>query len=89
MRVKLVIPALAALATLVAAPANAQYERVYGPGYHGPAYYGPAYRTRIFRGAYNRGPVIEPFFHGDGWVPEPIFDHSRTGGIDPNIRPPS
>jgi hypothetical protein len=88
MRLKLVIPALALLATTLAAPAYAQYERVYGPGYYGPSYYGPAYRTRTFRGAYNRGPVIEPFFYGDGWVPESIYDHSRPGGIDPNINPP-
>jgi hypothetical protein len=84
---KLVIPALAALATTLAAPAYAQYGRVYGPGYSGLGYSDPAYRTRAFRGAYNRAPVIEPFFYNDGWVPEPIFDHSRTGGIDPNIRP--
>jgi hypothetical protein len=89
MRFRLVIPALAILATTLAAPAYAQYERVYGPGYHVPIYYGPAYRTREFRGAYIQGPVIEHLFFNDGWVPEPIFDHSRTGGIDPNIRPPS
>ena len=71
----------------MAAPASAQYARVYGPGYHGPSHYGPAYRTRGFRGVYNEGPAIGPLFYGDGWVPEPIFDHSRTGGIDPNIRP--
>ena len=88
MRLQLLIPALAVLtATLVAAPAYAQYEGAYGPGYRGPAYYGPAYRTRVFRDAYNRGPVIEPFIYGDGWVPESIWDQSRTGGIDPNIRP--
>jgi hypothetical protein len=89
MRFKFVIPALAALATTMAAPASAQYARVYGPGYYGPSYYGPAYRTRTFRGAYNEGPAIGPLFYGDGWVPEPIYDHSRAGGIDPNIRPPS
>jgi hypothetical protein len=88
MRLKLVIPALAALATTLAAPAYAQSERVYGPGYHGPAYFGPAYQTRTFRRAYNRMPMDEPFYN-DGWVPESIYDHSRTGGIDPNINPPS
>ncbi len=87
MRFKFVIAALAVLATTMAAPASAQYARVYGPGYHGPSYYGPAYRTRGYRGVYNEGPTIGPLFYGDGWVPEPIFDHSRTGGIDPNIRP--
>lgn len=87
MRFKLVIPALALLTATLAAPAYAQYERVYGPGYYGPTYYGPAYRTRIFRGAYNLAPVDVPFFYNDGWVPESIYDHSRTGGIDPNIRP--
>jgi len=87
MRFKVVLPALAILTTMLAAPAYAQYDRVYGPGYHAHAYYGPAYRTRIFHGAYNQGPVIEPFFYNDGWVPESIYDHSRTGGIDPNIRP--
>ena len=87
MRLKLVIPALALLTTTLAAPAHAQYTRVYGPGYDGSTYYGPAYRTREFRGAYNRGPAAEPFFYNDGWVPESIYDHSRTGGIDPNIRP--
>jgi hypothetical protein len=88
MRFKLVIPAIAALATTLAAPAYAQYERVYAPGYSGSTYYGPAYRTRGFRGAYNRAPVAEPFYN-DGWVPESIYDHSRPGGIDPNINPPS
>jgi hypothetical protein len=88
MRLKLVIPALAALAAL-AAPASAQYERAYVPGYHGPGYDGPAYRTRSFRGSYNRTPAEGPFFYNDGWVPESIYDHSRPGGIDPNIRPPS
>ncbi len=91
MRFKFAVPALTALATIalattMAAPANAQYARVYGPGYHGPSYYGPAYRARGFRGVYNEGPTIGPLFYGGGWVPEPIFDHSRTGGIDPNIR---
>lgn len=89
MRFKFVISAMAVLATTMAAPAYAQYARVYGPGYHGPSYYGPAYRTRGFRGVYNEGPVIGPLFYGDGWVPEPIFDHSRTGGVDPYINPPS
>jgi hypothetical protein len=86
MRLKLVIPALAALATTLAAPAYAQSGRIVGPGYH--AYYGPAYQTRTFRRAYNRAPMDEPFYN-DGWVPESIYDHSRTGGIDPNINPPS
>ena len=85
MRLKLVIPALAVLATTLAAPAYAQSERVYGPGYHGPAIYGPAYR---FHRAYNRAPMDEPSYN-DGWVPESIYDHSRTGGIDPNVNPPS
>ena len=89
MRFKFVIPAIAAVATTMAAPAYAQYARVYGPGYYGPSYYGPVYRHRVFRGAYNEGPAIGPLFYGDGWVPEPIFDHSRTGGIDPYINPPS
>ena len=89
MRLKFAIPALAIFATTLAAPADAQYARVYGPGYHGPNYEGPAYRTRVLRGAYAAGPAIGPLFYGDGWVPEPIFDHSRTGGIDPNIRPPN
>jgi hypothetical protein len=89
MRSKFLIPALAVLAMTLAAPAYAQHVRGYGPGYYGPSYDGPTYRTRAFRGAYNEGPVVEPYFYNDGWVPEPIFDHSRTGGIDPNIRPPS
>jgi len=88
MRSKLVIPAVAALAVTLAAPAYAQYEGGYAPGYYGPAYYGPGYRHRVFRGAYNEGPAIGPLFYGDGWVPEPIYDHSRPGGVDPNIRPP-
>jgi hypothetical protein len=88
MQATLVIPALAVFATALAAPAYAQSGRVYGPGYHdGPAYGAPAYRTRAFRDAYSYGPAIGPLFYGGGWVPEPIFDHSRTGGIDPNIRP--
>jgi len=89
MRFKLVIPALAIAATTMAAPAYAQYARVYGPGYYGQTYEGPVYRHRVFRGAYNEGPAIGPLFYGGGWVPEPIYDHSRAGGIDPNIRPPS
>lgn len=87
MRLTLAIPALAALATTLAAPASAQYDGAYGPRYDGPGYYGPAYRHRVFRGPYNEGPAIGPLFYGDGWVPEPIYDHSRAGGIDPNIRP--
>jgi hypothetical protein len=87
MRLTLVIPALAVLATTLAAPAYAQSERVYGPGYGGPAYYGPAYQTRTFHRAYNRAPMDEPFYN-DGWVPESIYDHSRPGGMDPNINPP-
>jgi hypothetical protein len=87
MRLKLAIPALAVLATALAAPAHAQSERVYGPGYGGPAYDGPAYQTRAFRRAYNRAPMDEPFYNG-GWVPESIYDHSRPGGMDPNINPP-
>lgn len=88
MRFKLVIPALAILTTTLAAPANAQYGRVYGPGYYGSTYYGPAYRTRVFRGANDRLPADGPFFYNDGWVPESTYDHSRPGGIDPNINPP-
>ena len=84
---RLVIPALAILTTALATPAFAQYEYGRGPVYYGPSYYGPAYGPRSFRGAYNQGPVIEPLFYGDGWVPESIWDHSRPGGIDPNIRP--
>ena len=87
MRLKLVIPALAVLATAVAAPAYAQSERLYGPGYSGPTSYGPAYQTRTFHRAYNRAPMDEPFYN-DGWVPESIYDHSRPGGMDPNINPP-
>ena len=85
MRLTFVIPALA-VATTLAAPADAQYDRGYG--HHGSGYYGPAYRARVYRHVYE-GPAIGPLFYGDGWVPEPIFDHSRTGGVDPNIRPPS
>lgn len=88
MRFKLVIPALAILAAAaLAVPAFAQDVSVYGPGYYGQTYYGPSYRTRAFRGAYAEAPAPAPFFYNDGWVPEPIYDHSRTGGIDPNIRP--
>jgi hypothetical protein len=83
---KFVIPALALFAMTLSGPAYAQYAPVYGPGYYGPVYGAPAYRTRVFRGVY-AAPAIGPFLYGDGWVPEPIFDHSRTGGIDPNIRP--
>ena len=86
---------LAILSAALAAPASAQYRRVGGPGYHGgyygPAYgtYGPAYGPPAFSGAY--GPPIAgaPFYYGDGWVPESIFDHSRVGGVDPTIRPPA
>jgi len=91
MRSKLVIPALAIAVSGAAAlttPAAAQYYgRVYGPAYYGPYAYGPVYGPPPYRGAYIRGPAIGPLFYGDGWVPEPIYDHSRAGGIDPNIRP--
>jgi hypothetical protein len=88
MQFKFVIPALAIVATTLATPAFAQDARVYsGAGYYGPGYEGPGYRHRVFRGAYNEGPAIGPLFYGDGWVPEPIYDHSRVGGIDPYIRP--
>jgi hypothetical protein len=92
MRSKFVLSTLAVgiIATMsLSTPASAQY----GPGYGPPAYgrytYGPVYAPRAFPRAYYYGePVIGPLFYGDGWVPEPIFDRSRTGGIDPNIRPP-
>ena len=84
MRLKLVIPALAVLATTLATSAFAQSERAYGPGYHRPAVYDPTYR---FQRAYNRAPRDEPFYN-DGWVPESIYDPSRPGGMDPNINPP-
>jgi hypothetical protein len=87
MSFRFAIPALAVLATTMAAPAFAQDARVYGPGYYGPTHEGPTYRHRVFRGAYNEGPTIGPLFYGDGWVPESIYDHSRAGGIDPNVRP--
>ena len=87
MRLKLILPALAILTTTVAAPAFAQDVGVYGPGYYGPSYDRPAYRTRGFRGVYDEGPAIGPFYYNDGWVPESIYSHSRTGGIDPYIRP--
>ena len=87
MRFKSIIPTLALSAmTLTAPAAYGQYAPVYGPGYRGPLYGGPAYRRHVFRRVY-AAPAIGPFLYGDGWVPEPIFDHSRTGGIDPNIRP--
>ena len=96
MRSKLVIPALAigiSLAAALITPASAQYGPVYGPYFNGPtAYGGVVYGPRVFRGpyaVYYGEPAIGPFFYGDGWVPEPIFDHSRPGGIDPYIRPPS
>ena len=89
MRLKLAIPVLAALAATLASPASAQYARVYGPGYYySPGNYGPGYRTRVVPGPYIEAPVPGPFFYNDGWVPESIYDHSRTGGIDPTIRPP-
>ena len=95
MRSKLVIPTLAAGISLAAAfctPASAQYGPVYGPHFTGPNAYGVIYGPRVFPApyaAYYGEPVIGPFFYGDGWVPEPIFDHSSPGGIDPYIRPPS
>jgi hypothetical protein len=86
MQIKFVLPAIAILTATMAVPAYAQYEGVYGPGYSGPGYYGPIYRHRIYRDAYIRSPLAGPFYN-DGWVPESIYDHSRAGGIDPNIRP--
>ena len=78
------LSAVAIMTAALAAPASAQYERVWGPRYYGPAYgYGPVYGPRTFRGPYNQ---MMPFY-GDGWVPESIWDHSRVGGVDPTIRP--
>jgi hypothetical protein len=70
------------------APAFAQYApRVPVPGYYGPVYgYSPAYGPTIFPRAYYRAYPVFPFY-GDDWVPEPIFDVSRVGGIDPTLRP--
>ncbi len=91
MRYKLIFPTLAVgivlAATALATAASAQYGPVYGPRYDGPGPYGypPA---AIRRPYYERGPVIEPFLYGDGWVPESIYQHSTPGGIDPYIRPP-
>ena len=80
------IKTLSAVAVVTAAftdPAFAQYHRVRGPSYYGPAHgYAPAYGTTNFRAAYARLPVGEPFFYGDG-----LIDHSRVGGVDPDIRP--
>jgi len=96
MRSKLVIPALAVCVTIattaLTTPASAQYGPGYAPPYYyGPNAYGPVYGPRPFRGygTYYEGPVIGPLFYGDGWVPESIYQHSRPGGIDPYIRPPS
>lgn len=86
MHFKFVVPVLSILVMTLTAPARAQYAPIYGPGYDGPAYGEPVYRTHVFRDVYP-APRVGPFLYGDGWVPEPIFDHSRTGGIDPNIRP--
>jgi hypothetical protein len=93
MRSTLVIPTLVvgiSVAAALSTPAAAQYGPTYGPHYYGPGAYTPGYGPRPFRGgygAYYEGPMIEPFFSGDGWVPESIYQHSRPGGIDPNIRP--
>jgi hypothetical protein len=58
------------------------------PGYYGPAYgYGPIYGPTVLPRVYYRAPPVFPFYGGGGWVPEPIFDVSRVGGIDPTIRP--
>ena len=93
MRSNLMLPTLVVGFSLAAialwTPASAQDGRIYGRHFNGPNSSGVIYGPRTLPGAYYyRGPVIEPFFSGDGWVPEPIFDHSRSGGIDPNIRPP-
>ena len=93
MRSKLVIPILmvgiSVAATALPGPASAQYYgRVYGPAYYGPGIYGPVYGPSVYpRAYYYPDPVIGPLSYGDGWVPESIYQHSRTGGIDPNIRP--
>ena len=89
MRYKFVISAGAILATALVAPVSAQQERGYGFGYDSPAYEAPPHHHRAFHGSYNEAPAIGPLFHGGGWVPEPVYDHSRPGGIDPNLRPPS
>jgi len=84
------IKTLSAMAIVTAAltgPASAQYDRGYRPSYYGPAYgYGPAYAPRVYRGARVYHQVL-PFYYGDGWVPESIWDPSRVGSIDPTIRP--
>jgi hypothetical protein len=86
MRIK-TLSAIAIVSAALTAPASAQYDRAYGPGYYGPAYgYGPAYAPRVYRGARVYRQVL-PFYYGDGWVPESIWDPSRAGSIDPTIRP--
>ena len=83
------LSAIAIVTAALTAPAYAQYDRVYGPGYYGPAYgYGPVYGPRSFRSAYVYNAVPMMPFYGDGWVPESIWDRSRVGSIDPTIRPP-
>lgn len=70
------------------APAFAQYALpVPAPGYYGPVYgYGRAYGPAVFPRTYYRASPVFPLY-GGGWVPEPIFDVSRVGGIDPTLRP--
>ena len=70
------------------APVSAQYApAVPAPGYYAPPYgYAPVYGPPVVPRAYYRAPPVFPY-GGGGWVPEPIFDVSRVGGIDPTIRP--
>ena len=68
------------------APVSAQYAPAPAPEYYAPPYgYGPVYGPTVVPRAYHRAPVV--FLYGGGWVPEPIFDVSRVGSIDPTIRP--
>ena len=87
MRMKLIIPAMAhTLATTLAAPAYASIPGRIRSGYSARPIPAPPTNPGISR-TYCSGAKLSNPFYNDGWVPEPIFDHSRTGGVDPNIRP--
>jgi len=70
------------------APVSAQYAlAVPAPGYYAPPYgYAPVYGPPVVPRAYYRAPPVF-LYCGCGWVPEPIYDVSRVGSIDPTIRP--
>jgi hypothetical protein len=92
MKTRLIAVALVSATAALSSPAFAQDISANGPGAYGRSYAAPAapapHRMSTFRGAYNQTQTqTEPEFYNNGWIGEGAIDHSRPGGLDPDLRP--